>query len=270
MLWPRLLHFGSRLVVVMLATIVVAIVSVRVYVQYEIHRASSMLAEASRVQIGDPEAAVLPLFKQYSGFKWAPDSFSLGPRENWIDKDEYDYQKELVGDHQYSLEVSPFGLIPSDMSQHRITEAIRATINHTPVQLRAVLGMRDWGTGVGLTVGGSRVQSVSAMVLVEGRTRWLGHEWKLANAMPERRMRAKSFIVESGILEMANNGGSLTQNIFTTRASDEEVQVSRKFNAACLTSLRGCDGFCEFVPRTLEYLAQHPDAAGNFIPPKCP
>jgi len=269
MFWPRLLHFGSRLVVAMLATIVVAIVFVRVYVEYEIHRATSMLAEASRVQIGAPETAVLPLVKQYSGFKWAPDS--LGPREDWIDKDEYDYQKELVSDYRYDLEVSPFGLIPSDMrwGQHRITQAIRAAINHTPVHLRAVLGMRDWGTGVGLTIRGSRVQSVSAMVLVEGRPRWLGHEWKLVNAMPQRRMHTKAFIVESGFLEMANNGGSLTQNIFTPRALDEEVQVSRKFNAACLTSLRGCDGFCDFVPLTLEYLEQHPEAAGNFIPPKC-
>lgn len=269
MLWPRLLHFGSRLVVAMLATLIVALVSVRAYVEYEIHRATAILAEASRLQIGDPESAILPLIKRYKGFKWAPDS--LGLRENWIDKDEYDYQKGLVSDYRYDLEVSPFGLIPSDLrwDQHRITQGIRAAINHTPVGLRAALGMRDWGTDVGLTIRGSRVESVSAMVLVEGRPRWLGHEWKLVNAMPERRMRAKAFIVESGFLEMANNGGSLTQNIFTPQALDEEVQVSRKFNAACLTSLRGCDGFCDFVPRTLEYLERHPDAAGNFIPPKC-
>jgi hypothetical protein len=270
MLWPRLLHFGSRLIVSVLATIVVVLVSVRVYVEYEIHCATSILAKASRVQIGDPEAAILPLVKQYSGFKWEPDS--LGPRENWTDKDEYDYKKELASDYRYDLEVSPFGLIPSDLSwgQHRITQAIRAAINHTPVHLRAVLGMRDWGTGVGFTIRGARVQSVSAIVLVEGRPRWLGHEWKLVNAMPERRMRAKTFIVESGFLEMANNGGELTQNIFTSRASDEEVQVSRKFNTACFTSLRGCGGFCDFVPHTIEYLVQHPDTAGNFIPPKCP
>jgi hypothetical protein len=269
MFWPRLLHFGSRFVVAMLATIVVVILSVRVYVEYEIRRATSMLAEASRVQVGESETAILPLVNQYIGFKWSPDS--VGLRENWIDKNEYDYQRELVSDYRYEIEVSPFGLIPSDTrwGQHRITQAIRAAINHTPVQLRALLGMRDWGAGVGLSVAGSKVQSVSAMVLVEGRTRWLGHEWKLVNAMPERQMREKAFIVDSGFLEMANNGGSLTRNIFTPRASDEEVQVSRKFNAACLTSLRGCDGFCDFIPRTLEYLEQHPDAAGSFIPPKC-
>lgn len=269
MLWPRLLHLGSRPVVAMLATIVVALVSVRVYVEYEIHRATSMLAEATRVRIGDPEAIVLPLLKRYSGFKWAPDS--LGPRENWTDLEEYDYQKELVSDYRYDLEVSPFGLIPSDLrwDQHRITQTIRAAINRTPVGLRAVLGMRDWGTGVGFTIRGSRVQSVSAMVLMEGRPRWLGHEWKLVNAMPRSQMRPKAFIVESGFLEMANNGGSLIQNIFTPLASDEQVEISRKFNTACLTSVRGCNGFCDFIPRTLKYLQQHPDGAGSFIPPKC-
>lgn len=269
MLRPHLLHFVSRLVVAVLATIVVALVSVRVYVEYEIHRATTILAEASRVQIGDPEVAILPLVKQYNGFKWAPDS--LGARKDWTDKDDYDYQKELASDYRYDLEVSPFGLIPSDLigGQHGITQTVRAAINHTPVHLRAALGMRDWGTDVSLTIKGSQVQSVSALVLVEGRPRWLGLEWKLVNAMPERRMREKAFIVESGSLEMANNGGSLTQIIFTPRASDEEVEVSRKFNAACITSLGGCDGFCDFVPRTLNYLEQHPDAAGSFIPPKC-
>ena len=69
---------------------------------------------------------------------------------------------------------------------------------------------------------------------------------------------------------MATNSGSMIENYFTPRASNEEMQASRKFNTACLTSLRGCDGFCEFVPHTLEYLKQHPDAAGNFSPSNCP
>lgn len=222
-----------------------------------------------QVQVGGAEATVLPLIKRYGGFKWSPDP--LGSKENWIDKDEYDYQKELESDYRYDFEVSPFGLIPSDLrwGKHPITQAIRTAINKTPVQLRAVLGMRNWGAEVGLAIRGSRVQSVSAMVVVEGRSRWLGHEWNLENAMPERRLRAKEFVVESAALT-TENGGALIQNIFTPRASDEEVQASRRFNAACLTSLRGCDGFCDFAPRVLEYLKRHPDAAGNIIPPKCP
>jgi hypothetical protein len=108
------------------------------------------------------------------------------------------------------------------------------------------------------------------MVLVEGRSRWLGHEWEFASAMPEHGIQANVFVVQSGILAMENHGGAIIQDIFTPKASEEEVQTSRKFNTACLTGIRGCDRFCDFTPRTLEYLKQHPDAAGNIIPPKCP
>lgn len=269
MLRPSIFRFGLKLVVIVLTTTVVLLLCLRAYVAYEVHCAKSMLAEVSRVQVGDAEAAVLPLITRYSGFKWPPDS--VGSRENWIDKDEYDYEKGLASDYKYDFEVSPFGLIPSDprWGQHPIIQAIRTIVDKTPAQLRAVLGMRDWGLEAGLAIRDSRVQSVSAMVLVEGRSRWLGHEWKLANAMPERRLSGKVFVVESAALTMAN-GGALIQNTFTPRASDEEVQVSRKFNAACLTSLRACDGFCDFAPDILEYLKQHPDAAGNIIPPKSP
>jgi hypothetical protein len=213
----RVFHFGLRLVVAMLGTMVVAVMFVRAYVAYEIHRATSMLAEASRVQVGEAETAVLPLIERYGGFKWAPDD-SLGRKEDWIEKEEYDYQKEVASDYRYDIGVSPFDLIPSDLQwrQHR-TPVIRAAIRHIPSQLRAVLGLRDWGAEVGLTIRGSRVQSVSGMVLLEGRTRWLEHEWTFANAMPERRMLAKAFVVEMGFLEMGDKGGDVVHNIFTPR-----------------------------------------------------
>ena len=270
MLWPRARHVGLRLLVAMLATAAVLLLSMRAYVAYEFHRATSMLKEASRVQVGDAEATVLPLVKRYGGFKWSPDS--LGAKEDWLDKEEYDYQKELISDYSYELGASPFGLTSSGMGQgqHRITQAIRTAMNKTPSQLRTVLGMRDWGAEIVMTIRGSRVQSVSAIVLVEGRTNWLGHEWSFANAMPERRIRTRVFVVRSVALEMPSNGGALIQNIFTPQASAEEVQVARKFNSSCLTSLRGCDGFCDFIPGIVEYLKQHPAAAGNIIPPKCP
>lgn len=230
-----------------------------------------MLADASQVQVGATEATVLPLVGRYGGYKWKTEP--LSPREDWSDRDEYDYQKNLLSDYRFSLEVSPFGLLTTNGhfgQRGRVTQSIRATINTLPARLRAVFGLRDWGTAVDLSIRGGRVQSVSGMVLVEGRSRWLGHEWEFASAMPEHGIQANVFFVESGILEMENNGGAIIQDIFTPKASEEEVQTSRKFNTACLTSIRGCDGFCDFTPRTLEYLKQHPDAAGNIIPPKCP
>lgn len=270
MSWQRIVWFGRRLIVTVIGTAVVLAVSLRAYVAYEIHRATSLLEEASRAQVGDDETAVLPMVKQYRGFRWAPNS--LGAKEDWIEKEEYDYHKEIASDYRYDLEVSPLNLIPSDLEwdQHRITQAIRTATRYTPLRLRAALGMRDWGTDVGFAIRGSRIQSVEVMVLVEGRTRWHEYERKFVSAMPERRMQGKAFIVESGSLEMGDKGGDVVQNLFTPRASNEEIALSRKFNAACFTSLRGCKGFCELIPRTLEYLKQHPDAAGSFDPPKCP
>lgn len=264
----RMLRLGTRLAVAALTTAVVFAVSMRAYVEYKVHRAMAMLAVASRVQVGDTEATVLPLVKRYRGFKWTPDP--LGARENWVDKDEYDYEKNLVSDYVYSFEVSPYRLLEDTHSGvSRITRAIRAPIDNAPLTLRSLIGMRDWGAEVDVAIRGGRVQTVSAMVLAEGRSRWLGHAWKFLNAMPNRELQTRAFVVNSAHLDMQHNDGDLTENIFTPRATSEELRVSRTFNVACLTSLRGCDGLCDFVPRTLDYLKDHPDAAGNIFPEKC-
>lgn len=230
-----------------------------------------MLAEASRVQIGAAEDSVLPLVRRFEGYKWTPEP--LSPREQWTDLREYDYQKNLLSDYKYDLEVSPFHLLTIDGSpgqRSRTNRAIRAVINTIPAHLRPVMGMRDWGAGVNLSIRGGRIQSISGMVLVEGRSRWLGHEWQLASAMPHHDMQGKAFVIDSGILEMENGSGNVIQNIFTPEASEEQVQVARKFSAECLTSIGGCDGLCDIAPPALEYLNQHPDAGGKIIPPKCP
>jgi hypothetical protein len=270
MFWRRVLRFGSRLGLEVLASAFLLGVSLRAYVHYEVHRATALQAEACRVQIGDAEATVFPLIDRYSGFKWTPDS--VGPRENWIDKEEYDYQKSLESDYRYYLAVSPYELLANDVrsGQSRADRTVRAVMNNTSVQLRSVLGMGDWNAGVEVAIRDGRVQSVLGMVLVEGRSGWMGNIWKLANAMPNQELQGRAYVVRSAHLNMATNSGSMIENYFTPRASNEEMQASRKFNTACLTSLRGCDGFCEFVPHTLEYLKQHPDAAGNFSPSNCP
>lgn len=259
-----------RLVIVVLVIAAALWGSLRAYTAYEAHRAASMLAEASRVGVGDTEASILPLVKLYGGYKWKPEP--LPPREQWTDLREYDYQRNLERDYQYDLDVSPFGLLTTDGhgQRSRVTRAIRAAINAIPKHLRAMIGVRDWGATVDLAIRGGRIQAISGEVLVEGRSEWLGHEWRFANAMPHHELQAKALVIDSAILEMENGSGMLIQNIFTPGASEEEVRVSRKFNPACLTSMRGCDGFCDIAPRALDYLKQHPDVGGGIIPPKCP
>lgn len=240
--------------------------SLRAYGEYKAHRAISLLAEASTVQIGDPEASVLTLLERYGGYKWTP--APLLPREQWIDRQEYDYQETRQSDYKYEVEVSPFGI--TTLYPSHLTRLMRVIKKALPGHLRPIFGMRNWGVGVDFAIRNGRVQSVSAMALLEGRSQWLGQEWRFAADMPHHELQGRTFVVDSTILEMEDGGGTAIENIFTTKASDQEVKTARTFNAECFTSIRPCDGLCDVVPRTLEYLKQHPEVGGNIIPPKCP
>jgi len=224
-----------------------------------------MLAELSRVQIGDTEGSVLALTDRYSGFKWTPDP--LSPREQWIDKNEYDYQLARQCDYRYEIGVSPFWT-----TVHlggRLAKALRAAREIVPTRLQPLLGLRAWGVVADLSIRNGRVQSVSAMTLFEGRAEWLGHKWELADGMPRFGMPVREYAIGAAHLTMANGGGEMISNFITPRASHEEIETAHRFDSRCLTSTEGCHGLCDAVPRPLAYLKQHPDAAWNIIPPKC-
>jgi hypothetical protein len=265
---PRGRAIALRFIVLALLTVAAFWGSLRAYAEYKAHRAKSLLAEASRVQIGDTEESILALTRRYGGFKWTPEA--LPPREQWIDKDEYDYDYEvnLQSDYRYELGISPFGTTVAP-PVGRWTQILRASRERVPEPLRPLLGLRDWGTTVELSIRKGHVQSVSAMTLVEGRSQWLGHSWELAEKMPRAYMPSRTYAIGAAHLTMADAGGEMIQNFLTPKASEEEVKVARKFNTGCLTSLSGCDGLCEVAPQALEYLKQHRDAVWNIIPPQC-
>lgn len=258
-----------RFIAVALLVVVAFWASLWAFTEYTLHRAKSLLAEACRMQIGDTEGSVLALIDRYGGFKWTPEP--LPPREQWIDKDEYDYQYEyrddLQSDYKYLLGVSPLGTSVA-AANGRWTEILRSVRGRVPVRLRPLLGLRDWGTTVEVSVRRGHVQSVAAMTLVEGYSEWLGHRWELAERMPRAHMPSRAYAIGSANLTMAGGGGEMIENFFTPAASKEEVGAARKFNGRCLTSLGGC-GLCDLAPRALEYLEHHPDATWNIIPPKC-
>jgi hypothetical protein len=253
---------------VVLGLLIVAAVwgSLWAYFGYEVRRARLMIEETSRVRVGDSETSVLPLVRRYGGFKWRPQP--LSPKEDWLDKDEYEYQKNQVSDYKYELGFSPFGT--TDRQTSRLTQAMRAIRTALPAHLRPVLGMRDWGVAAELSIRDGRVQSVSAMTLFTGRSGWLGHQWELAEQMPHYGMPARAYAIGEAILTMEDGGGTMVQNFFTPSASEEEIEAARQFNARCLTSIKGCNGLCDVAPRALEHLKRHPDASWNIIPPKCP
>lgn len=254
-----------RLIVAVLALGAVCYGSLWAYVEYEAHRAESMLAELSRVQIGDTEGSVLALTGRYGGFKWTPEP--LSPREQWIDKEEYDYEVKRQSDSKYELGISPFGTTVARVG--RLALALGDAREFVPRRMRPLLGLRDWGIVAELSIRKGRVQSVSAMTLFKGRSEWLGHKWELAEEMPRYGMPARAYAIGAAHLTMAEGGGEMITNFFTPRASDKEVDAAHKFNSRCLTSVQGCHGLCDAAPSPLAYLKEHPDAAWNIIPPQC-
>ena len=118
------------------------------YAEYEARRAESMLAELSRVQIDDAETSVLVLLGRYGGFKWTPEP--LPPREQWVDKEEYDYEAKRQCDYKYELGVSPFGTTIGRVG--RLAQALRNGRQIVPAPLRPWLGLRDWGIVAELSI----------------------------------------------------------------------------------------------------------------------
>jgi hypothetical protein len=236
------------------------------YSEYEAHRARLLLAEASRVHVGDTEASILNLVQRYGGYKRTPEP--LSPREQWIDKEEFDYQQNRLTDYDYEITVSPYGITGSWPG--RLTQVKQAIIASVPTHLRPALGMRDWGTGVELSIRGNRVQAVSAMAQFAGSSKWLGHSWELAEGMPHYDMPARTYLIGAAVLSGMDGGGEMIENYLTPEASQEEVEAARQFNTGCFTSIKGCNGLCDVAPPALQYLTQHPDADWNIIPPKCP
>jgi len=253
------------LIVAALALGAVCFGSLWVYAEYEAHHAESMLAELSRVRIGDTEGSVLAMTGRYGGLKWIPEPLSA--REQWIDKEEYDYEVTRQCDYKYELGVIPFGGTVGPVG--RLAQALRAAREVVPTRLQPLLGLRDWGIVAELSIRSGRVQSVSAMTLFEGRSEWLGHKWELADGMPQYGMPARAYAIGASHLEMPNGGGEMITNFLTPSALDEEVDAAHKFNSKCLTSMEGCHGLCDATPRPLAYLKQHPDAVWNIIPPQC-
>lgn len=237
-----------------------------VYISHEIHRAEQMLDEIAAIRIGDSEASVVPLIRRYDGFKWTPQP--LSPREDWLDRDAYEYEKSKMADYNYTLEVGPFvRTLPHASRWIQVMQVIRAG---TPIHLRPVFGMREWAASAEVAIRSGRVQSVSAMTIFAGRSEWLGHSWELAEGMPRYGMPQRTFAIGIAHLTMGDPGGTMLQNFLEPKASDEEVNTARQFTVACWIKIKGCSTLCDVAPRAIAYLKQHPDAAWNIIPPKCP
>lgn len=241
------------------------------YTGYQARRAASMLAEASRVRIGDSEASVLPLVGRYGGHKWAlPNSAraTLSPRENWIDVEEYDRALRVYPDYSYAVEVNPWGF-PTLAPSSKAVRALRIAMNVVPGRVRSLLGLRDWAAFVDIRIRDGRVSEVGGSVLVEGRSRWLNHSWYLATERLNEPLPLPPYTIESENVLMREDRSRGIRNLITPQASEEQAEAAHSWNTTCVVSLRGCSNRCELSPRAFQYWKTHPDPSGATWEPTC-
>lgn len=240
------------------------------YTAYQARRASSMLAQASRLRIGDSEASALPLVSRYRGRKWAPPGSTRGtlsPREDWIDTEQYKRAIRVYPDHVYSIEINPWGF-PSFAPSSRLEKALRIAINTIPRAVRSPLGLRDWASAVDVRIRDGRVSEVEGIAFVEGRSRWLNHSWYLGN---ERRGEPLPlpYAIEPLDVLMREGRSRGIRNLITPQASYEQAEAAHVWNTACVVSLRACRDLCELSPRAFQYWKTHPAPSGTMWNPTC-
>ena len=241
------------------------------YTARQARRAESMLAEASGVRIGDSEASVLPLVERYGGHKWAPPGSTrgtLGPREDWIDLEEYDRALNTYPDYVYSIQVNPWGS-PTLAPSSKAAQALRIAMMIVPGRVRSPLGLRDWGSFVSIQIRDGRVSKVGATLFVEGRSRWLNHSWYLATDMRNEPLPLRPYTIEGENVLMREDRSIGIRNLITPQATAEQAEAAHTWNTACIVSLRGCSNRCELSPRAFQYWNTHRSPSGPTWEPTC-
>jgi hypothetical protein len=266
--WPR-----TRRVIIAVAIVATVLCAAAwSYTAYEASRAKSLLAEASRVRIGDSEASVLALVQRYRGIKWEPSGSTrttLGSRENWLDQSEYDRALRTYPDYAYSIQVNPWRfptLTPESDSRRRFDAVLWSAMQVVPATIRAPFGLRGWISSVDINIRDGRVSKVSGIVLMEGRSRWLNHEWSLVSEMPREPMQLRAYTTEPMNILMKTDRSRGLRNILTPQASEQETEAAHLWNTACLTSLRSCTDRCELSPTAFRYMMNHPDVSHGWEP----
>ena len=231
-----------------------------------------MLADASHVRIGDSESSVLALVRQYQGIKWAPPESTrttMSSREDWVDKSEYERALRTYPDYVYSISVNPWGFpttAPESGPGQTLDRLLRFAMNVVPANVRAPLGLRDWVSGVNISIRDGRVSKVLGDVLVEGRTRWLNHQWSLVSEMRREPMQSQNYATEPINILMRTDRSRGLGNILTPQASEQETEAAHLWNTACLTSLRSCADRCELSPAAFRYMKNHPEVSQGWEP----
>lgn len=130
------------------------------------------------------------------------------------------------------------------------------------------LGLRGQYLSIFATIDGRQVQSISAVLIVDGRYESLGQRWGLAGQIPQPYLGDPSITLEDRRTLMrwfhiTNWRSGEGFHIDVTPASTSEELRARHPNLHCLFSFRGCDGLCELMPNAIPVLRQRKRGFGG-------
>jgi hypothetical protein len=255
----------------MAALVLIALLycGLRIYTGYLTHRATSLLDEATRIQVGATEDSILPLVSRYHGVKWTPPPPT--PIDDCSDKAECEYRNARIPDYAYYLDLSPFDVMSAlNRQTGRLHRALAALMFQTSNSWRDPFSLRDWLVYVQINIHAGRVEEINSGLFVGGSTRWLGNTWVLSADMPRLDMRSKAYAVSGTFLTFPGNGGAGTEHYLTPAATPEQFQAAQSFNVRCLTGFIPCRCLGDLSPRAIQYMSQHPEVGNTITTSDCP
>jgi len=216
------------------------------FIHEECQRAESLLNQLSKVSLGDDEAAVRSLLKEYE--------------DVWHER-----QSPARGDS--TLLVDPWHFYHPLIRPQRIDFPLREAIYELG-RLSTKLGLRPWVVDGGLRSKDGRVEGVWAEVLVEGKSEMLMANWSYVHDVPIDRLNlerdANTFRPEMGQfyvywthLHFGDQLGEGMRSSITPMATLEEQRAARSINLRCLTSISGCASLCDLMPELASFSERH-------------
>jgi hypothetical protein len=245
----RRLAAGARILTVATAVLLFCYLIVRSSLAYQIRRASQLLEEVQRVNLGDSEDSIRPMLEHYHAYRW---NVQLGGHE----------------DYNYIFEINPwrFPTIPRGGSVRKV-RAIESALNP---RFRRAIGVRLWMVDSEIAIKQGRVVAIQTTTVVEGRRMWLGAMSRFSQKPREFERRADSVdsepevsqpLATQGVLEMGSGTGT-SWSIWTTPSSPKDQrQMANQLNFGCLRSLSGCDTVCDLMPEAARFFKGHPGLA---------
>ena len=139
------------------------------------------------------------------------------------------------------------------------------------------IGLRAWMLSSVAHTSDGKITAIRTDVWVPGRYEMLGATWRIGEAQAQQDLwrlldtdDQRTYMNWYHITSDINGEGFAVKT--TPQSTDEEL-AARHINAACLSSVSGCEGLCELMPRVVPILEKRGRGIGGCawgVPlPKC-